>query len=91
MERCLIIVCDYLLVCDVFYWQDAAANEGAEDAEGDKPADRSKGKGVKQAPGDTAASGIDTDTRLWVDKYSPKTFTHLLSDEAINREVRGRA
>ena len=25
--------------------------------------------------------------RLWVDKYAPKSFTELLSDEQTNREV----
>ncbi|KAL6503553.1 hypothetical protein OROGR_025476 [Orobanche gracilis] len=28
-----------------------------------------------------------TDEKLWVDKYAPNTFTELLSDEQINREV----
>lgn len=26
--------------------------------------------------------------QLWVDKYAPKSFTELLSDEQTNREVR---
>lgn len=25
--------------------------------------------------------------KLWVDKYAPKSFTELLSDEQTNREV----
>jgi DNA polymerase III delta prime subunit len=27
------------------------------------------------------------DSRLWVDKHAPTSFTHLLSDERVNREV----
>lgn len=28
-----------------------------------------------------------TKERLWVDKYAPRSFTELLSDEQTNREV----
>jgi len=31
--------------------------------------------------------GLDTPAQLWVDKYSPRFFSDLLSDEKINREV----
>ena len=34
-------------------------------------------------------AGGHNDPALWVDKYSPRSFTHLLSDERTNREVLG--
>ena len=36
---------------------------------------------------DTAAPLLANQTSLWVDKYSPKSFSHLLSSEKTNREV----
>ena len=43
-------------------------------------------------PDDDDVAMVDTshqevDTQLWVDKYAPKVFTDLLSDEATNRQV----
>ena len=41
---------------------------------------------VSQAEAVTSSQAVGKE-ELWVDKYSPKTFLDLLSDEVINKEV----
>lgn len=44
------------------------------------------GVSQRQAGGAAAAEPPEA-ASLWVDKYSPRSFMDLLSDEQINREV----
>lgn len=66
---------------------------GLEDDQGkegkDKAAAHTKSAGSHSTGSSRREAGGDGtgEARLWVDKYSPKTFSQLLSDEAINREV----
>jgi hypothetical protein len=41
----------------------------------------------EELPGPMAGQPGDANEQLWVEKYSPKSFTDLLSDEQINRQV----
>lgn len=43
---------------------------------------------AKVAP---SAAILDGSMSLWVEKYTPKSFSHLLSPEKINREVQNAA
>ena len=51
-----------------------------------KPA-KGKGKGKAAAASPVAKQEQREREQLWVNRYSPSAFPHLLSDEAINREV----
>ena len=78
----------------------AAAAAAAEDvgATTPLPASRHAPKKQRTTPGSTAAkhsgkkggttaAAATTSSSLWVDKYAPKSFLDLLSDEQINRDV----
>jgi len=68
---------------------DVVKQKGSEDDEQEKAHDATaKKEGESPSSNSKHSSPDEADSRLWVDKYSPKSFTQLLSDEAINREVR---
>lgn len=65
---------------------DKAAVEGPESRES-TPSKKSPAKAAVAPAGGGKSAAEREREQLWVHRYSPSAFAHLLSDEAINREV----